>query len=299
MDFENLKAAMSGGTGFLPDLEHMFDKVEILLRVVVMAGPLLLLGFGLLYLLASPKEANHTLGYRFYWGMSSVEVWQFTQRLAGMVWTVLGLVLSIAMAVVGESYLGLPVLLGHVQRGGVAVHPAPCGHGLDGAGSGAEHRHGGGVQRVPGACPGRHDLFRHAGGAVGIGAGGGEHPCHRYHRGGAVRPQGLPPQKKQRMNFSRCVMHRDFFAVGIGAGGGEHPCHRYHRGGAVRPQGLPPQKKQRMNFSRCVMHRDFFVCPLSGGTFGGIVKVHTKDKEGLTHETSQKMEALPPCTHQG
>ncbi len=26
MDFENLKAAMSGGTGFLPDLEHMFDK---------------------------------------------------------------------------------------------------------------------------------------------------------------------------------------------------------------------------------------------------------------------------------
>lgn len=104
MDFENLKAAMSGGMGFLPDLEHMFDKVEILLRVVVMAGPLLLLGFGLLYLLASPKEANHTLGYRFYWGMSSVEVWQFTQRLAGMVWTVLGLVLSIAMAVVCSGF---------------------------------------------------------------------------------------------------------------------------------------------------------------------------------------------------
>lgn len=104
MDFDNLKAAMSGGTGFLPDLEHMFDKVEILLRVVVMAGPLLLLGFGLLYLLASPKEANHTLGYRFYWGMSSVEVWQFTQRLAGMVWTVLGLVLSIAMAVVCSGF---------------------------------------------------------------------------------------------------------------------------------------------------------------------------------------------------
>ena len=104
MDFENLKAAMSEGTRFLPDLEHMFDKVEILLRVVVMAGPLLLLGFGLLYLLASPKEANHTLGYRFYWGMSSVEVWQFTQRLAGMVWTVLGLVLSIAMAVVCSGF---------------------------------------------------------------------------------------------------------------------------------------------------------------------------------------------------
>ena len=33
-----------------------------------------------------------------------VEVWQFTQRLAGMVWTVLGLVLSIAMAVVCSGF---------------------------------------------------------------------------------------------------------------------------------------------------------------------------------------------------
>lgn len=49
-----------------------------------------------------------------------------------------------------------------------------------------------------------------------------------------------------------------------------------------------------MNFSRCVMHRDFFVCPLSGGIFGGIVKVHTKDKEGLPMKQAQKWKI---CRH--
>lgn len=106
MDVETARAALSeaDAVGALPDLAHMFDKLEIVLRIAVMIGPLLLLGLGLLYLLASPKEANHTLGYRFYWGMSSVEVWQFTQRLAGIVWTVLGLAMSVVMAVICNGF---------------------------------------------------------------------------------------------------------------------------------------------------------------------------------------------------
>ncbi len=110
MDLESVKAIVSeagSSSGVLPDLEHMFDKLEILLRIAVMVGPLLLLGLGLLYLLASPKEANHSLGYRFYWGMSSVEVWQFTQRIAGIAWTVLGLVMSIVMAVICNGFRDL------------------------------------------------------------------------------------------------------------------------------------------------------------------------------------------------
>ena len=71
-----------------PDLSKLFGVMELILRICVLAGPLCLLGFGLWYLLAPAKEANHHVGYRFYWGMSSVEVWQFTQRLAGLVWTV-------------------------------------------------------------------------------------------------------------------------------------------------------------------------------------------------------------------
>ena len=92
---------------FLPDLNAIFGWLELAMRICVLAAPLSVLGFGLLYLLAAPKEANHKLGYRFYWGMSSVEVWQFTQRLAGLVWTGLGLVMTIVMALICNGYRDL------------------------------------------------------------------------------------------------------------------------------------------------------------------------------------------------
>lgn len=87
-----------------PDLGKLFEGLELLLRIAVLVGPLCLLGFGLWYLLAPTKEANHSVGYRFYWGMSSVEVWQFTQRLAGLVWTGLGLGMTIVMALICNGY---------------------------------------------------------------------------------------------------------------------------------------------------------------------------------------------------
>ena len=82
----------------LPDLTTLLGWIEFLLRICVMAAPLLLLGFGLVFLLAPPKEANYGLGYRFWWGMASLQAWQFTQRIAGMVWSALGALLTIIMA---------------------------------------------------------------------------------------------------------------------------------------------------------------------------------------------------------
>ena len=82
----------------IPQLDTLMGWVELLLRLCVMAAPLLLLGFGLVFLLAPPKEANYGLGYRFWWGMSSLQAWQFTQRIAGMIWSGLGAVLTIIMA---------------------------------------------------------------------------------------------------------------------------------------------------------------------------------------------------------
>ena len=82
----------------MPDLSTLMGWVELLLRLCVMAAPLLLLGFGLVFLLAPPKEANYGLGYRFWWGMASLQSWQFTQRVAGMVWSALGAVLTVVMA---------------------------------------------------------------------------------------------------------------------------------------------------------------------------------------------------------
>lgn len=88
----------------LPDLWAIFDKLDVALRILVLAGPLCLLGLGLLYLLAPPAEANHIFGYRHFWGMSSVEAWQFTQKTAGLVWTGLGLAMTVAMAFICNGY---------------------------------------------------------------------------------------------------------------------------------------------------------------------------------------------------
>ncbi len=91
----------------IPQVDTVLGWVELICRLTVMAGPLLLLGFGLLYLLAPPKEANHNAGYRFWWGMASLDAWQFTQKLAGLVWSGLGLVLTIVMALICNSFRGM------------------------------------------------------------------------------------------------------------------------------------------------------------------------------------------------
>lgn len=94
-------------SAILPDLPKLLGGLELLLRVAVLIGPLCLLGLGLWYLLAPVPEANHLAGFRCFWGMSSVESWQFTQRAAGLVWTALGLGLTIAMALRVNGYRDL------------------------------------------------------------------------------------------------------------------------------------------------------------------------------------------------
>ena len=89
---------------FLPQLDTLMGWVEMILRLLVMAGPLLMLGFGLLYLLAPPKEANYSLGWRFWWSMASLDAWQFTHHWAGIVWSALGFLLTLIMAFVCNAF---------------------------------------------------------------------------------------------------------------------------------------------------------------------------------------------------
>lgn len=88
----------------LPKLDVLLSKVALLARIVVMAGPVILLVLGLWYLLLPPREANHAVGYRFFWGMSSIESWEFTQLTAGIVWSGLGLILSVVMYLLSGSF---------------------------------------------------------------------------------------------------------------------------------------------------------------------------------------------------
>ncbi len=106
MDLEALKSIFADFdlAAFLPKLDSLLGWVESLLRLCVMAGPLLLLGFGLLYLVAPPKEANHSLGYRFWWSMASIQAWTFTHKLVGILWSAAGLVLTIVMAVLCNAF---------------------------------------------------------------------------------------------------------------------------------------------------------------------------------------------------
>ena len=89
---------------FIPAVDSVLGWIELLVRLFVMAAPVCILVFGLWFLFLPPKEANHRAGYRTYFGMGSVEAWRFTQFLAGVVWSAVGLILSVVMLLVTNGY---------------------------------------------------------------------------------------------------------------------------------------------------------------------------------------------------
>lgn len=99
---EELKSAADGFdiAALIPELGDLLDLLVPLMRLLVLAGPIALLGLGVYYFFFAPKEANHRCGYRFHYGMARVGVWRFTQRLAGLVYGPLGLVLTVVMGII-------------------------------------------------------------------------------------------------------------------------------------------------------------------------------------------------------
>ena len=89
---------------FVPDMAEVLEKTLFLVKCSVLVGPILLLVLGLVYLLIPPKEANHKLGFRTYFGMGSVEAWQFTQKIAGIAFAGLGLILLIVALIVMHGF---------------------------------------------------------------------------------------------------------------------------------------------------------------------------------------------------
>ena len=89
---------------FIPEVDSILGWVETMVRIFVMAAPICILVFGLFFLFLPPKEANYRAGYRTYFGMGSVEAWRFTQQLAGIAWSGLGLILTVVMLLVSNGY---------------------------------------------------------------------------------------------------------------------------------------------------------------------------------------------------
>ena len=112
LDMESIKEMMDGfdPAALLPQLETIFEKMELICRIAVMVGPIVLLIMGLVYLFFTPKEANHYIGYRCYYGMGSVQAWRFTQRIAGIVFGGLGLVLTVIMLFIVGGFGGMELM---------------------------------------------------------------------------------------------------------------------------------------------------------------------------------------------
>ena len=106
LDIDSIKSLMDGfdPAALLPDLSELFGSLATLCRFAVMSGPVVMLVLGLAYLFLSPREANYYFGYRCYFGMGSVQAWRFTQRIAGMLFGGVGLILTIVMYVMSGSF---------------------------------------------------------------------------------------------------------------------------------------------------------------------------------------------------
>ena len=121
----------------VPELGGLMGKAGAAAKWAVMIGPLLLTVLGLIYFFKAPKEANHSFGFRTYFGMGSVEAWRYTQRIAGLVMGALGILLTVIMGIVcltwgGKDTLQLldkavvcliwEVVLTVIAYGGIVLH---------------------------------------------------------------------------------------------------------------------------------------------------------------------------------
>lgn len=84
----------------VPEMNALLGFVRVILSLLMLAGPLSMLILGVMYLFFAPPEANYKFGFRTFNGMGSVEAWRFTQRIGGIAYAGLGLILLIVMLVI-------------------------------------------------------------------------------------------------------------------------------------------------------------------------------------------------------
>lgn len=94
----------------VPELSVFLKGARTVLALAVLAGPVCLLMLGALYLFKPAPEANYRYGFRTYYGMGSIEAWQFSQKLAGLIFGALGAVFMVAMLIVILCFIGKDLL---------------------------------------------------------------------------------------------------------------------------------------------------------------------------------------------
>lgn len=94
----------------VPDMPIVMGIVGFLLVLAVLAGPILLITLGALYSFRPAPEANFKYGFRTYFGMGSIQAWQFSQKIAGLVFGGLGIVLLLVMLIVALTFINKDLL---------------------------------------------------------------------------------------------------------------------------------------------------------------------------------------------
>ena len=101
-DFKSIKELMDGfdPAALLPEIDSIVGKVQVLCSLAILAAPIIMLCMGIAYLFFAPREANYYFGYRTAFGMGSVSAWRHTQKVAGLIFGGLGLILTILMLMI-------------------------------------------------------------------------------------------------------------------------------------------------------------------------------------------------------
>ena len=107
-DIQSIKQMMDGfdPATLLPEIGTIVGKVQLVCSVAILAAPVIMLFMGLAYLLFAPREANYYFGYRTAFGMGSVSAWRHTQKVAGLIFGGLGLLLTILMLMICITFSG-------------------------------------------------------------------------------------------------------------------------------------------------------------------------------------------------
>ena len=116
MDFISKILDMDFGA-LVPPLDTVLSVVRAVLSVLLLAGPVVMLLMGGAYLLFAPPEANYRFGFRTYFGMGSVDAWKFSQRLAGISFAAMGLILTVIMALALKKFGDMDIY----QMAGVTI----------------------------------------------------------------------------------------------------------------------------------------------------------------------------------
>ncbi len=105
IDVKAIKGMLDGldPASLLPNIDGLVGKVQLICVIALLIAPIIMLAKGIGYLLLAPKEANYYLGYRTTFGMGSVSAWRKTQKLAGLVFGILGLALTVIMLLIAMT----------------------------------------------------------------------------------------------------------------------------------------------------------------------------------------------------